>query len=452
MTQFVFSRRDLQRCIKRLQCVVSPEQLAGLIKKLNTPNEQRLPTMWEVVVLDAFAQVASVRHEVPLPSGKRPDLLVDYQSAMGKNLTVVGDILAISDRGLDENNPVDAILEQTPALARKHGVDPVRLAYRINGERTGKRGQVKVQLAIPNRGQMIALLHSEVVPWLKSINTKPHQKDTFKPSDKKFDFSINYDPAQTSTMASYTSYDVAPSKEVNPLYKALKAKTGQLEGSHEGTFKLLVACDGDCGLFRSSASMASMGGTFTDRQVVDHFLTKHSSIDGVLLIGVEEKRDFFSGRTDRKLRFDLRVRASIDLKRLISPYAELDELIRSASINFPEPHLAPYNAARRCLDQEAKHRVQGRYRLITSGVGGMSVGISSRDLMMLLSGKLSQEDFCKAYRFDAPHVNPFTLALSQGRLIQLASLSKLDDDDDDLVIFEFGEIDPAIAPFFMPGD
>lgn len=82
----------------------------------------------------------------------------------------------------------------------------------------------------------------------------------------------------------------------------------------------------------------------------------------------------------------------------------------------------------------------------------MSVGISSRDLMMLLSGKLSQEDFCKAYRFDAPHVNPFTLALSQGRLIQLASLSKLDDDDDDLVIFEFGEIDPAIAPFFMPGD
>ena len=366
-------------------------------------------------------------------------------------LAVVGDVLTVSDKGLDENNPVDVLFEQTPVIARKHGVDPVKLAYKINGVRTGKRGQVKVQLALPNRGQMIALLHSEVVPWLKAINTKSHQKDIFKPSDKKFDFSITYDPAQTSTIGSYTNYDVAPSKEVNPLYKALKAKTGQLEGAHERAFKLLVACDGDCGLFRSDASMASMGGTFTDRQVVDHFLTKHSSIDGVLLIGVEEKRDFFSTQTNRRLRFDLRVRASIDPKRLASPYAELDELIRSALIHFPEPHLAPYNAARRCLEEETRHRAQGRYRLTSGGVGSMSVSISARDLMQLLSGKLSQEDFCKAYRFDVQHVNPFALALSQGRLIQRASLATLDGDDD-LVIFEFGEIDPAIAPFFMPRD
>jgi len=352
---------------------------------------------------------------------------------------------------LDERNPVDVLFEQTPVLARKHGVDPVKLAYRINGGRTGKRGQVKVQLALPIRGQMISLLHREVVPWLKAINLKPHEHDVFKPSDKNFDFSITYDPAQTTTMGSYTSYDVAPSKVVNPLYKALKAKTGQLEGVQEGAFKLLVACDGDCGLFRSNVSMTSIGGTFTDRQVVDHFLTKHSSIDGVLLIGVEEKRDFVSAQTDRKLRFDLRVRGSIDPAHLTSPYAELNELIRRALIHFPKPQLAPYNASRRCLDQETSERPQVRYRFTTGGVGGMSVSISSRDLMQLLSGNLSQEDFCKAYRFDAQQVNPFALALSQGRLIQGASLSRLDGDDD-LVTFEFGEIDPAIAPFFMPMD
>jgi len=449
MTQFVFSRRDLQRRIKRLRCVLSHEQLSELIKKLNTPNEQRLPTMWELVTLDAFAQVASVRHEVPLPSGKRPDLLVDFRSVAGVNLVVVGDVLTVSDRGLDENNPVDVLFEQTPLIARKHGVDPVKLAYKVNGGRTGKRGQAKVQLAIPNKGQMIALLHSEVVPWLKAINTKPHQESIFKPSDNKFDFSINYDPAQTSTIGSYPSYDVAPSKEVNPLYKALKSKTGQLEGAHKSAFKLLVACDGDCGLFRSNTSIASMGGTFNDRQVVDHFLTKHSSIDGVLLIGVEEKRDLFSTQTNRKLRFDLRVRASICPEGLTSPYAELDELISSALIHFPKPHLGPDSAARRCLVQETRHRAQGRYRLTSGGLGSMSVSISSRDLMQLLSGNLSQEEFCKAYRFDAQHVNPFALALSQGRLIQDASLSKLDGDDD-LVNFEFGEIDSAIAPFFMP--
>ncbi|KAG1271510.1 hypothetical protein G6F64_015588 [Rhizopus arrhizus] len=71
--------------------------------------------------------------------------------------------------------------------------------------------------------------------------------------------------------------------------------------------------------------------------------------------------------------------------------------------------------------------------------------------MQLLSGELSQEEFCKAYQFDGRHVNPFALAVSQGRLIQSASLSKLHDDDD-LVTFEFGEIDPAVAPFFVPVD
>lgn len=81
----------------------------------------------------------------------------------------------------------------------------------------------------------------------------------------------------------------------------------------------------------------------------------------------------------------------------------------------------------------------------------MRVSISSRDLMQLLSGELSQEEFCKAYRFDGQHVNPFALAVSHGRLIQSASLSKLDDDDD-LVTFEFNEIDRAVAPFFVPVD
>ncbi|MBA0384862.1 hypothetical protein [Stenotrophomonas maltophilia] len=451
MTEFVFSRRDLQGSINRLQGTLSREQLSELIKKLNASNEQRLPTMWELVVLDAFARVASVRHEVPLPSGRRPDLLVEFQSTAGGEFAVIGDVLTVSDKGLDEKNPVDVLFEETPVIARKHGVDPVKLAYRVNGVRTGKRGQVKVQLALPNRGQMIALLHSEVVPWLKAINTRPHEKGIFNPSDEKFDFSITYDPAQTSTMGSYTSYDVAHSKEVNPLYKALKAKTGQLEGAHEGAFKLLIACDGDCGLFRSSASMASMGYTFTAQQIVDHFLTKHSSIDGVLLIGVEERREVFSAHTTRALRFDLRVRASIDPRRLTSPHAELDELVRSALIHFPEPRQAPHNAARRCIEQENRHRVQGGYRLTSRGAGSMSVSISSRDLIQLLSGNLSQEDFCKACGFDAKHVNPFALALSQGRLIQRASLSN-SDGDDDLVTFEFGEIDPAIAPFSMPTD
>ncbi|NYZ61803.1 hypothetical protein [Luteimonas deserti] len=164
--------------------------------------------------------------------------------------------------------------------------------------------------------------------------------------------------------------------------------------------------------------MSSLGGTFTDRQIVDHFLTKHSSIDGVLLICVDEKHEFFTGQTTRSLRFDLRARGVVDPRRLTSPHAELDQLVRGALKYFPEARLAPYNAARLCLGAESDKRCQGRYRVISKGIDSMSVSVSSRDLIRLLAGDLSQEDFLKTYQWGDGQSNPFALALAQGRSIQ----------------------------------
>ena len=57
MSSFIFARRDLQRAIDRL----------------NRPGEQRLPTMWEAVMLDALTTIGTLRYEIVLSNGRRPD-------------------------------------------------------------------------------------------------------------------------------------------------------------------------------------------------------------------------------------------------------------------------------------------------------------------------------------------------------------------------------------------
>ena len=71
MTNFVFSRRALQEAINRLATVLDADQLRLMVDRLNRAGETRLPTMWEIVLLDAFAGVGRLRHEVELPNGRR---------------------------------------------------------------------------------------------------------------------------------------------------------------------------------------------------------------------------------------------------------------------------------------------------------------------------------------------------------------------------------------------
>jgi hypothetical protein len=82
--------------------------------------------------------------------------------------------------------------------------------------------------------------------------------------------------------------------------------------------------------------------------------------------------------------------------------------------------------------------------------GGLIVGgnvkMSARMLLELLAGKKSAAEFEQEFGMTATE-NPFRRMLAQGRLISSIKVEHLPEEDDDVVTVEFGEVDPAVAPF-----
>lgn len=77
------------------------------------------------------------------------------------------------------------------------------------------------------------------------------------------------------------------------------------------------------------------------------------------------------------------------------------------------------------------------------------IEISGLDLLRILSGDLSMEDFCHDHSLPS---NPFKDALRRCQTIESVEVEPVSDRDDDRAIFHLREYDTAIAPFRMPED
>lgn len=74
--------------------------------------------------------------------------------------------------------------------------------------------------------------------------------------------------------------------------------------------------------------------------------------------------------------------------------------------------------------------------------------ISARTIQTLLAGELSQADFQSSH---GDFVQLLKRTLEQGRSITAARVEASDNEDDDWLVFEFSEPDPAHHPFVNPG-
>ena len=441
MTNFIFSRRDLQRSINRLAQTLDPEALRETVAALNRQDRSRLPKMWELVILDAFSQVAQLRHEIALPSGRRPDFELSLNRNSRKPLLIVGDITTISDAGLDDQNPIETLFLEGPRVARLVGLDPNHLGYKVDGDRVGRPGDARVKLQLPPKAKLIEALNGPVKSWMREVKSSGASTSVYEYAQDGHRFICTYDQAQKYHTGSYTSYDVAASKEKNPLYKALKAKRDQLDGAPEESLRMIVVCDGDSAILGRGGSSPGHG-SYSARQVASHFLNKGSYIDAVLLCTVESVGGLLDKRGYR-LRLDLEVAdRAPSFKDMSTDIQQLEMLIRQACDHFPMPYQMPVNAAMRCLDSAVSQDHNGAYQHMSS-----TSKVSARGLLALLAGKTTLEQ----YRAD--HAQGLKLLESmheQGRTICAASIQPMDYPDDDWIAFEFGEPDPAATAFIIP--
>ncbi len=415
---FVFSRRAIQGKLDLLEDVLSPEQHAELVNRLNQPVRQRLAAMWEVVFLQALSQVAVIRHEVALPNRRRPDFGFEFDDA-GDRRTIVGDITSVSDVGLDKQNPFREFCDEGSRLARRFGLDPNHFRYDVAGEKDGEWPKQKMKLLLPTGEAFTQLIKKVVEPFFRGL------------------------VRQWASGGGHPCYDLAISLTANPIYRALRAKVDQLRAAPENAIRIIILCDGDCAAMRKSVFPSN----YSARQIATEFLRTTSVVDLVLLATVEQRNPHDLRLRDYVMNYDLTAAPPRQRSARISDdIIEAVQLLLERSVReIPTPMTDACNAALRCEESGYGLGKHGGYEM-----SGNVVKISARLVQELLAGDVSAEKFAEFHRWSqelGETPNPFARSLRRGELISAINVIDCGDEDDNQLEFRFGPPDPAVSPF-----
>jgi hypothetical protein len=424
----VFSRRVLQRLLDDTAEHVTKSQHARWLSLLNAADERSLDTEWEVVLLAALARLGEVTHEPPL-QGKRPDLLF-----RDENVEFVADIATVSDRGYEEANRRVTFERELWSRVRAAGLSPAGFSYRIEGEER----EGKMRLLLPANDRWDDLFDQNFKNLLAWVRIAPAQPVALRREGPGFDVSFWYSPQRDSIGSGYPSYRYSRVLTKTPIYNALKRKKEQLKACQYPGLLGIVLCDGDCEAMRSP------------ERIVDKFFRDSRSVDFVVIITLSGDR--FS-RREEPIRLRPRCFFRPNVPDIVSGW------IRGL-FEKDVPNALP--AAKDDVVNALNHLRWKKRRVGLSHEGGYAfwggryMRISSRALLELLGGVMSSERFLKLHRFVDDELrkssgNPFAAALEQGRMIVSVTVERDQDEDDDWIIFEFSERDPAISDFSPKG-
>ena len=114
----VFARRSIQRMLQETSQLLSKTEMQKLVSRLNgDDHRQALATEWELVVFFAFSNLGTVQYEPELGGKKQPDIAF---TLFGDNeISFVADVTTVSDRGLEEANPLERLSKELIRLVEK---------------------------------------------------------------------------------------------------------------------------------------------------------------------------------------------------------------------------------------------------------------------------------------------------------------------------------------------
>jgi hypothetical protein len=222
----IFSRRNLYRTLAENARFVRQRPLSEHIKRLNGGDEvQRVTTEWEAVVLNGLSKLGGVDHEPQLPGTTKPDVLFTHPFG-----TALMDITSVSDRGLDQQNPIYKLSDRLAELVRGRGLAPQHFGMQVKGNSRDLRiGGPKPRLSIPRKKDFdTAIFDKGFHRFLDDIQISPGLKRDFSVAKWDVQVTITYDPAQRYFSMNYLAYTVPFSATQNRIYTALEEKANQL--------------------------------------------------------------------------------------------------------------------------------------------------------------------------------------------------------------------------------
>jgi hypothetical protein len=422
----VFSRRTIKTLFDGLSSQLSAADVAEFERRLNTPRS-RLAATWELAVCYGLSRVGNISYQVPLPSGRKPDV----GFSLPEKISFVADVTTLSDGGYQD---IAAFSDAVVSLVRQAGLDPYNFHTRIESERIGS----KVKLLIPEPSRRREMLRAHLVPFLREIKEGQCDKLSRTFSEPDLSITVSYDRRQRYMSSNFRSYNQARSADHNPLRSRLKTKASQLKGV-EGLAGIIV-CDGGCSLLASGAGRDM--DAFSAEDIIQKFLRSTSSIDFVYTITARR-----GPGTSGDCSFEGRGWTRDPTARPL-----IEFIMRSMVANLPPPIFDAKNAAIQAEQKTPEFGPRTDFSYGTNGEKIMSVSMSARRLLEILAGKHSPSDIdtiCGGpIEPDIPGFpNPFKTALAKGQLIKEIEIEPVQGKDDDKISITFGEADPAVAPF-----
>jgi hypothetical protein len=312
--------------------------------------------------------------------------------------------------------------------------------YSSVGERFQRRSvkeQPPPQLQLPHISKFDNIVFTPAFnEFLAAVRHFPDQKHRYRVNSQECDLEFGFDPATSGWTLNRAVYTQATMLKSNTLWHALNGKRQKLADAKLPGHCGIIVCDGDCDTLRKQGDWDQYGAD----DIAKEFLRAHRSINFVLILVPKHKG--FSGNLSPQNHFLWH--------ELYHNYREIPDWlvpINNLSSAIPQVRNTALNA-RHELDWRRKNK---KWNESPSLAGGMTVSakqikISARTLLQLLAGVLKQEQFESEHRMTTN--NPFLQKYMNGQLIEKMRIEKDGlHEDDELVVFEFGDPDPAIRPF-----
>ena len=476
----IFARREIQERLNSFTRIVGKNKLSQIVRDLNIEgnksNKKRLleslAVAWEVVIVSAFTELGNTKYEMKISNGKRPDFFF-----CDRGVSLIGDVVTVSDDQQHKKNPVDEFSTIIGKIWKEFGLQKGSLSWRVEGVdlkppsapktagfwgpfhlssrlRPINRGSLK-RLSLPPSSQLSEYLHAKVCPFFKELRASPDRPNCLH-IDEQYDpettvrFSIAYTSEGSVFSGTYPSYTTITDIERHVLWRRLIEKSGQFALATEKFPRILFVCDGGC-----AALSDSLGGgsEYRFEELLDHFWRRpefsedrrwlwitEEGISAVVVLSIES--------INAPIGFLHRREFILKARLYSNPYCRfpLDEmsaeLLSKVVPRLPAAIESPANVLRLVGANPISSRHLGVFTMKQN-----SIEMSGVELLRILSGELSIEEFCRNY--DLPS-NPFKDALMRFQTIKSVKVEAAANRDDDKIVIKFGTHDAAIGPFRVP--
>ena len=432
----IFTRRDIQKAIDKLNSFFDPKQSDNLIRNLNGKPEKSLPTEWEAVIISSLSQCGNVTYEKNHGGKTNPDLL--FSTKDFGSLEFLADITCVSDKDKHKNNPYDYFCTVIRSCLHDFGAKPIGLYIDVFHKEEWHAENRKLILTLPSQKDIPFFVQTYLCEFLSGIAKNPNNSCVLNYDKNGYRFDIRYNANEKlGSGGSHISYTV-PYSTRNPLFNALIKKGIQLNKSQYKGSKGIIICDGGCDALNERPSL---GGAIGCQETVEHFLKKHTHILWILVLRLQQNHAAFNIKNRITIKSTLFWNPCRETELLTAT----DSILKQALLILPEPKSNAVSALSWLNSQSGKvgRSFRGNYHMSNKS---KTIKISARMLTDLFAGEYTYNYF----RIENPKIDAFfKKQIANGNTLKNAFVEKCEHEDDDWIILEYDGPDAAISPFHV---